>query len=240
MFFRPQFLVGNQVVGNGLYFGLSLGDIIYYTTPGADTFDYPDYPGLRAVLVECQGGGGQGGGAPATGAGQLGAGGGGSGGVYARSLVLVSNLDTTEAITVGAGGTGAAAGATGNAGDDSVFDTISGEVRGKGGNGGGVGGPTTGPTLVGSPADVPSGSVGDFIVLGDDGDFGTGLNTVRGGRGGGSFFGGQQRPANSTSTDGAGASPWGGGGAGASNGASQPARTGGAGSQGIVIVSLFY
>lgn len=241
MFFRPQFLVGNQVVGNGLYFGLSLGDIIYYTTPGADTFDYPDYPGLRAVIVECQGGGGGGGGAVTTGAGEISGGGGGGGGAYARSFVLASDLATSEAVTVGAGGS-ASAGSAGSAGGTSTFDTISTEVSATGGAGGSLGSAQTVFFSVFGGVGAENGT-GDLIITGSGGERAIydNFGTPRGaGNGGGSHLGGGAR-ANSGNTNGSTGKNYGGGGSGAINGQNQGSnRSGGAGAPGIVIVSLFY
>ena len=125
---------GSEVAGAGYV----AGDPVYYDIGGSYSFAKGDFPGAVAFRVQVQGAGGGGGGADITAAAQVSAGGGGGGGGYAESLVPVSDLDTSEALTVGAGGTGSA-GASGTVGGDSVFDTIPGELRGVGGNGGSIG-----------------------------------------------------------------------------------------------------
>lgn len=212
------------------------GGTIYYTSSG--TFDKADYPGLRAIEVECQAGGGAGGGAPSTAGGQISVGAPGGGGCYARSFILVSDLDTTEAVTVGAGGTGAS-GTTGGDGNSSSFDTISGEVSATGGGGGGV---------------IAAGNTDAAVVGGNGGQSGVG-DIVIGGHsapatyrllasaavsnsGGNSFLGSGGTRVSSNTAGNPGVQ--GGGGSGTVNGASQSARTGAAGGDGVVIVHLHY
>ena len=208
------------------------GPPIYFTASG--NFVKANYPGLVAVIVECQGGGGGGGGSGTTGAGEASAGSGGGGGGYSRSLILVGDLDASEAVTVGAGG------APASVGNDSVFDTISGEVRAKAGLGGTQSGNTTVHGL------IAGGGAG--------GAPGTGILALAGGVGGGgnwgafggAGFGGSSRLGASVSTgaintNGVAGHLYGGGGSGSFNGASQGvARTGGAGAAGIVIVTPLY
>lgn len=218
---------------------------VHYTTVGANTFTKADYPRLKAIEVECQGGGGAGGGAAATGAGQYAAGGGGNGGNYARSMILATDLDATEAITVGAGGTAGAAGNNGgNAGGDSIFDTISGEVRATGGLGG-PGGPAQSGWIfaLGLPIPVVGASVGDLILLGSTGGLGylnhTGGGFGNGGAGGSSLLG-PRNQGHASSADGVVGLRYGGGGGGGANDASLgTARVGGVGAPGIVIVTLY-
>lgn len=223
--------------------GLSLADVIYYTTPGADTFEKADFPGLRAVLVEVQGAGGAGGGATATGAGQNSIGQGGGGGAYARKLVLVTDLDESEAVVVGAGGTGNS-GAQGDFGGDSSFDTIPVTILAPGGGGGTTraastasGGinASTGEIATGGDLNFRGGWRGHAQAL-----YG-GVNQFTTGDGGASYMSPAHVPGRVSSGNGfdAVSGMWGAGGSGAGNGVSQlPARTGGAGGDGIVIVWL--
>ncbi|WP_019136684.1 hypothetical protein [Cellulomonas massiliensis] len=61
-----------------------------------------------------------------------------------------------------------------------------------------------------------------------------------GGNGGGSMFGGEQRPFNAGSSAGLAGQAYGGGGAGGHNGVSQVAVAGGNGAPGLVVVEEFY
>ena len=66
--------------------------------------------GCRAVVVEMVGGGGGGGGVDGQGAGTAGGAGGGGSGTYGRTTVIDVTSVTDAAVTIGAAGTGAAAG----------------------------------------------------------------------------------------------------------------------------------
>lgn len=113
-----------------------------YNTAGSHTWTKP--AGLKAAFIFCGGaGGGAGAGARnAAGSNRFGGGGGGAGaGVW--QLVDAASLTSTVAVTVGAGGTGAAGvtadntnGGAGTAGGDSSFGSI---VIAKGGGAGGGG-----------------------------------------------------------------------------------------------------
>jgi hypothetical protein len=212
---------------------------VYFTVSGS--FVKADYPWLSKVFVRVQGGGGAGGGAAATTSGQNTAGGGGGGGGYSEGFVPVSDLDASEAVTVGAGGTGVS-GTDGNAGNASIFDTISGALQGDAGLGGvavlstsvswgaaGAGGSASGGDLnVGGSG----GSPGLASFSGDRSNGGTGGSSLLGG-------GGTGNPAGTASGNGNAGRQYGGGGGGASNRLSQTAKTGGAGAAGVVIVDLY-
>lgn len=227
--------------------GYLFGGAVYFTA--TDTFDKADYPGLRAIIADVQAGGGAGAGAVATGSTGVSAGSGGGGGAYVRSLVLVSDLAASEAVTIGAAGAGSSGGAGGDGGD-SILDTISSEVRGDGGLGGDVVTSTTADSIVfiagGTGGLAGSNSVGDLEVGGQPGAPATvarqAANVALAGNGGGSYYGGGGRgqPQGGSGTNGAGGSGFGGGGGGSANGISQSARTGGAGSPGLIIIHLLY
>jgi hypothetical protein len=217
--------------------GYAYGGQVRFTSSG--TFTKASYPGLSAIEVECQGGGGAGGGVVATAAGQNAVGNGAQAGGYAKSLVVVSDLDTTEAVTVGAGGTGVSA-AAGNDGGASVFDTISSEVRGGGGAGAGSFGASNN-TGAGSPGVAATTDTGDFTVPGGSGGSAIRISatTGEGGWGGHSFYG-----MGGASRGNAGAGqpgrPYGGGGGGALSLNGSGAAAGGNGGAGIVVVSLYF
>jgi hypothetical protein len=99
--------------------------------------------GGKIIDVLVVGGGGGGGGA---GTNQLSGGGGGAGGYEAHTSLAINA--SAYNVTIGAGGLGGATYTTGNAGNDSIFDSI---VAKGGGGGGAWAAPTTGaPTSGGS------------------------------------------------------------------------------------------
>lgn len=214
-----------------------MGDQVFFTAD--DTFTKANYPGLRAVRIRVQGGGGAGGGAASTAAAQNAFPSGGGGGGYAEAFVLEADLAAAEAVTVGAGGTGVS-GADGNAGADSIFDTVSGEVRGVGGGGGTT--MTAGTSLSHVLGAGSGGGTGDFVVTGMSGMHSVRYSSTSGdgalASGGPSHLGPGGRGRLNATGDAAGA--YGGGGGAGANNASQSARTGGAGGIGLVIVELFF
>ena len=219
------------------------GNPVYYTASG--NFVKADYPGMVAVLVECQGGGGSGGSSSTCGAAGWSAGTGGGGGYYARSIVPVSDLDITEAVTVGAGAAKVAvAGANGLNGGDSIFDTISGEVRAKGGPLGSGHGQETGAwTFSLGPVSQQAGSVGQLLIPGGPGRMGYRANSsawVSAGGGGGSSFLSAESMFHNVNAEGHNGVLYGGGGGGGASSGNQSAWAGGNGANGIVIVTPLY
>ena len=205
-------------------------------------FTKASYPALRAIFFRVQGGGGGGGGAATTGAGQNAVAASGGGGGYAEAWITnIAGIAASAPITVGSGGAGGGAGnLSGVAGAASSFLSVTG--------GGGQPGS-------GSPAAVvpTSDSVGG---VGGTGAGGT-LN-IAGGRGGAGFAFSNIRallasPGSSMFSPAGGLFGWvvgssgpagtglGGGGIGGANVQNQTiARTGGNGSDGIVIIDLYY
>ncbi len=210
-----------------------------YDTPG--TFAWTKPPGLVAMLIECQGAGGQGGGCAATIAAQTSAGGGAAGGTYSRSLIQGQDLPATATITVPAGGSGAAVGATGTTGGDASFDALVIAAGGPGGSGGGAAGDAVFSSSGGGQA-IFGASVGQFVSLGQDGFLGMRMNTqyARGGAGGASPLGGGGSPFNGASGVGLPGNQYGGGGAGAHNAATQAALAGAVGAGGLVVLTYYY
>src|SRR5436190_13430858 len=93
------------------HFGVLDYRFLKLTTFIATNASYTPANGTRAILVECWGGGAQGGGA-ATSSATASVGGGGGGAAYAASWITTLP-SFPVAVTVGAGGSGVAAGAAG-------------------------------------------------------------------------------------------------------------------------------
>lgn len=201
------------------------------------TTGYTPTPGTSFVIVHCLGAGGGGGGAQATGAGQGAAGGGGGGGAFAVGRITSGFSGVT--ITVGAGGAGSTGGPdVGTAGGASSF----GSFLIAGGGGGGTGETAQAPTMAssGGTGGAASGTASLHDSRGQAGDQGFAINfsLVFPGEGGSSIYGCGGRPvAAVTGSDGLDGIGFGAGGAGAGNGQNQGVdRTGGSGTDGLVIV----
>jgi hypothetical protein len=233
-------------VTNNLASGYRLIGVKTYTTTGSTNVTIAtEFPGARALRVKCQGAGGGGGGAAVTGASQNALGSSGGGGGYAEKFILVSSLSSIETIKVGAGGTGATAGANaGGTGGTSSFTVAGTETVIGSGGGGGTGG-TVGGGLSGAGGTSGAASGGDINVIGGSGgrSFLTGLGTgyALQSTPGSSVLSSMQ--VASVSTSGSAGGPgllYGGGGVGGVNSESQATgKTGGAGAQGIVIVEYY-
>jgi hypothetical protein len=230
--------------GSTAYPGFFEGPSLYLTASG--NFVKATYPGLRAISVEMVGGGGGAGGAQATSSTQAAIGGSGGGGAYARALVLASDLDASEAYTVGPGGTAGGSTFDGGDGGDSVFDTISDEVRAAGGLGGAFSAPQTFPSAgaSGGSGGATASSKGDLRIAGGDGGSGIAysLNRLLLGHSGSSMFGAARASA---ATNGSGTGQqgyqYGGGARGGRNIPNQAtSQPGAAGGQGLIIVHLLF
>lgn len=197
-----------------------------------------NYPWLSMIHIKMVGGGGGGGGAGATTSSQAAVGGSGGGGEYAESIITnIAGLLATEICTVGAGGAGGAAGANnGGVGGNSSFGI---HVIANGGAGGlGVAGAAYGHAPGGLGG---TGGTGDLTIEGGDGGVSSSYfagEFYNGGWGGGSMFGGIRRNT-SQNNNGFNGKNYGGGGTGAFNWASQPARPGGAGAAGLIVLDLY-
>lgn len=190
-----------------------------------------DTPWARLFLVTLVGGGGAGGGCAATGSGATACGGGGGAGAYLQLFINASSLDATTTVTVGQGGAGVSNG-TGGAGTSTVFGTFT----APGGSGGGAGG-ATGVGAAGGTLTTPLSPFGVIVVPGEGG---SSAQLEIGGRGGNTPLGSGGRPGNpAQGGTGLTAQGFGSGGGGAGQGATQPARLGGAGSDGVVIIDVY-
>lgn len=188
-----------------------IADIQTFTASG--TWTKPS--GATWVMVELWGGGGGGG---RTSGGQAGGGGGGG---YSQRLFRASDLSSTVAVTVGAGGTGR----TGSDGDGSDGGTTSfgahlsatGGGGGKTSGAGGTGGNGLNAGGAGGAAEAAGGNSGYGGGGGGGGSGATapsGGNSIVGGGGGAGGRGGFSNPVAGTAPGGGG-----GGGSGAQNGA---------------------
>lgn len=195
---------------------------------------YTPTANMVKAIVECVGGGGGGGGALGSASTQSSGGGGGSGG-YSRVVVTAALIGISKTVTVGAGGTGGAAGFNpGTNGGDTSLGTLCIALGGAGGGGAtpGTGGP-------GGDGGFPG--TGTVKAEGTDGGRGIGASilTVDGisGYGAPSHFGGGARGVRSTA--GLIGQNYGAGGSGGAVLAADTSLAGGNGSAGVVIITEF-
>ena len=225
--------------------GYRLKDVLVYTADS--TFTKASYPWLRAMTIKMQGAGGGGGGAATTTATQTAVGGAGGAGAYAEFFLTdLSGLASSATVTIGAAGAAGTAGANaGGNGSSTTFDTY---TVGAGTGGAAGTAAATNRVIAGAAGsstftNIPAGAI---TVDGSSGQsvWSLGATTpgsVMRGFGGRSFLspGGT---AGTTTTTGSGttAAGHGGGGSGGYNALSQAtARTGGAGSAGLIILELW-
>ena len=231
-----QMLVADSVETTGLkWVDTGIDEININVFTGNGTWTKP--AGLKYIIVEVVGGGGGGGGCDGD-VGDTANSGGGGGGGYTLKKILASSLGSTETVTVGTGGAGATGASTGTAGGTSSFGSHCSATGGAGGAGNspsnlvprrglscGAGGVGTGGDVNGAGQTGPNGF---NLAL-------AGYGQVSGG-GGGSMYGGggrQQIAVNSTGDNGIG---YGGGGSGCAAYNVNANYTGGAGTDGIVVV----
>lgn len=218
--------------------GYRVGETVYFTSSG--TFEKADYPGLRAVRVTCVGAGGGAGGCAATGASEVSVSGAGHAGAIAISFVLADDLNPVETVTVGAGGSGGSGTNGGSPGGASSFGSHCSADGGNGGDGGGAS----------SSAVFTLNNAGSQSMTGDITFPGAAASPRFTGFAGTLYFGIPFPGANSpygrgggpgSNNNGGNASGFGAGGGATRNGQNQAsARTGGDGSNGIVIVEVLY
>lgn len=200
---------------------------------------YTPTTNLAYAIVEVVAGGG-GGGCPND-AGGTHIGGGGGSGEYARAVLDSATVGASQAITVGTGGSGASGSGIGPGGNPSSFGSI---IICNGGSGGGV---AVSTSLAAGGAGGSGGTVpgNGFLASGANGEPGYDVNpNLLGGSGGNSYFGGAGASVYSPVTAGAinglpGSSYGAGGGGGLTNVSSSLSAQGGAGFNGIVIVTEF-
>lgn len=208
---------------------------------------YTPAPGTKFIIAELQGGGGGGGGVgtrAASGSMSIGASGGGGG--YGK--FLITNLASTYAITVGAGGNGGSASSSNNTtttGSNGGNTTLGSVATATGGNGATTGvSAAPGLTMVAGRAAGGSASGTGLIqvVLGGNSKYGFTLTASAGssGAGGSSFYGsgGQEALSQLDNTPQAGSQggAYGSGGSGAISSGTGAGAAGGKGADGVVVI----
>jgi len=215
-----------------------LKGITYLTSGTAATYTTP--ANVRAIYVECIGGGAGGGGVDGQGAGTgAGAGGGGGGGYVAK---LITSPSASYTYTVGAGGTGGAAGANnGASGNATTFTDGTITLTADGGTAGG------GHTASASNAHYNQvaggdGSGGDIVIGGQRGGARTRGNFAQyyGGYGGGSFFGQGGGGAGGSNAAGSAGTRYGCGGGGGGVDGTTSNYAGADGFQGVIRITEYY
>lgn len=196
---------------------------------------------LVVAIIECIGSGAGGGGVASSTS--IGSGGGGGGGSYSRVTVTAATVGASQAVTVGAAGTGGAAG--NNNGTNGADVSVGALCIGKGGSlGSGAAANASGLGGAGGVA-----GTGDDTFTGNAGlrGFSATIVTVasQSGAGGGGPFGGAPQPASATNTPGATSitgpvgAIYGAGGSGGLSVSSGAAAAGGNGAAGYVRVTEF-
>jgi|SRR5882672_3696690 len=205
------------------------------------TGTYTPTANMAHCIIECWGGGGGGGGAAGAGAANQGSAGGGGAGAYARLYTTAAAIGASKAVTIGALGTGGAAG--NNAGAAGGSTSVGVLCIAPGGSGG-AGAPASAGALGGTGG---TGATGDIAGSGQNGFSAVGgaaFVTIgfSGGAGGSSGIGGGGASPNITGAggfNGNAASGWGAGGSGGSSYNSATTASGGNGSQGFVVITEF-
>lgn len=205
------------------------------------TGTYTPTANMAHCIIECWGGGGGGGGSAGTGASNQSSAGGGGAGAYARTYSTAAAIGASKAVTIGAAGTGGAAGNNaGVAGGSTSVGVLCIAPGGSGGGGtGGSSGASGGTGGTGATGDVVGSGMNGFSAVG-----GATFVTIgfAGGAGGSSSIGGGGASPNITGAggfNGNAASGWGAGGSGGSSFNSATTASGGNGSQGLVVITEF-
>jgi hypothetical protein len=256
----PQFTV-NQFIASGITYPTvdapSNGYVMTRTAPNTLTLQppvtgftsineqiftssgtYTPTAGMSQCTVEVIGAGGGGGGVTASGIAQAAVAGGGGAGAYSKSLFSSGTIGPSQAVTIGAGGTGGPAGNNnGTNGGSTSFGAL---LSCSGGNGG-FGGSASGNMTFYGVFGAGGGALisGQINVNGNSGELGLGFGPDAigiGGHGGDSFYGiGGEQLIN---LPGANGFNYGSGGGGASSG-NTAAAAGGNGAGGIVIITEY-
>lgn len=206
------------------------------------TGTYTPTTGMQYCLIEVLGGGGAGGGTPTASGASAAAGSGGGSGGYSRAVFSAATIGSSQAVTIGAGGTGVL-NANGNPG---VASSVGALISANGGSGGIVSGAVSASgSIQGAPgATVPAGT---FTKFPGNPGFGSAIyiggNGCLSGTGGSSFFGGGAVNAEAVSSQSTGISAVANSGSGGSGSAiyaiTGTTAAGGAGGSGIVIVTEY-
>src|SRR5271157_665866 len=220
------------ITNNG---GAGVNKVINQTFTSGGT--YTPSNNMLYCQIQILGGGGAGGGAVNAGVAQYSSGGGGGAGEYAVGIFTAAAIGASQAVTIGAGGTGVAGGNGNSGGNSSVGALIS-----SNGGSGGISGPlsTGGGLIAGGGAGGTGGSGGNYRTPGAPGINGLSAANVSvsyGGTGASSQLGsgGLERPGFNSGNNALG---YGAGGNGANQGAGG-ALAGGTGTAGIVVITEY-
>lgn len=204
--------------------------ITYYIAAGSYTFT--PQVGTRIIVVEIWGGGGSAGGAAATGASIAVPGSGGAGGY---SNKVITTINASETVTIGAGAAAPAAGANnGGTGGTTSFGAHCSATGGTGGTGAPAAASSNPP---GGQGGVGSG--GNLNINGGDGQFGIGITAIpiaQPAPGGYAARGGTPGHVGGNGANGGAGNIPGGGGSGSYSFGGAGATAGGAGADGGAIV----
>jgi len=196
---------------------------------------YTPTPGMRLAVVYAQGGGGAGSGSGSAGAGNVSVGAPGANGTYAEGTVTAAAVGASQAVTIGAGGTGVSAGA-GNAGGSTSLGAL---VIAPGGPGGGAPLVNQGAPIVVGNGSLSSAATGAaYSSVGQAQHFSqayAGALVAIGGPGGQSVFGAGGRSV-AINTNGGNGLAYGSGGGGTVVNQGGGSATGGNGVAGILII----
>jgi len=206
-------------------------EMVVFQTSG--TFTKASYPWATSVEVVVIGAGGGGATAETDASNGFSAGGGGGGGATAKSVLQLADLDAVVSVTVGSGG---AAGAAGGA---SSFGSLA--VAGGGNPGVATVNSATRDNIIAAPGNGGAATVGQLLLAGGDGGYASAHGTrMEQGRGGGASSSGERRGSkSSTSAPGFDGRFPGGGGTGAViDGVTDTTQLGGAGANGVVVLTL--
>ena len=196
-------------------------------------------PLTKSIEFVAIGGGGGGGGADGDGGNTAGAGGGGGGGGYALKTKI--QLDSSYAITIGAGGTGRSGTVSGDDGGTTTVTSAGVSISCFGGLGGqGILAAGTSTAIAdGGACAEPTG--GDLNIRGGFGGNGHRVETAVtcAAFGGSSFLGPGGQQTRDSSSDGIGGRNYGGGGGGATTENTTVSNRGGDGAQGVVVIKEY-
>ncbi len=218
------------------FVGFLLGSRTIVTTTGTSTYTRPS--GVRALFVQCVGGGSGGNGAVNAAGGQLAVGPGGGSGAYAWIFLPVPTNPTGFTCIVNAGGAGVSGGNTSFALPNGIV-----VCQATGGTSGGAIASGTAETY---SAGGPGGTIG--LCIGDDaiaGNAGGPAHRVSGsvgesGCGGSGPLGGGSVAGNVAQGVGSAGGKYGGGGSGGLSINAGGAAAGGHGAQGVIVLWEFY
>lgn len=215
----------------------------FQTFIGHGTYTYTPSANLSYAIIQCQAAGGGGGGA-ASSAVNASVGGGGGGGGYDLNSFSAATIGSSQSVVIGTGGAGGVGNSSGTSGGSSSVGSL---ISCTGGGGGSV---NSSPFSTGAYSTGGAGGTGTGGILGmtsASGGTGGSQVTINTGAGGASAFGAgaisliNLAAGNNilAGSNGVASTVYGSGGSGAYNAISSSAYNGGAGQDGVVIITEF-